>query len=128
MYFLVAGRVQVELSEDPPYIWLVHPGQIFGEAALLTGMPLRAQAVALTDTEVLRIPNEAVHALLADPEVMDWVGMRAVETLRKDALLEAARPSSVARLVATMTQVEFHDVDASSPLFCRSRAVGSCFS
>merc|ERR1719487_2367235 len=64
--------------------FILRPNDVFGEMALLTGLSLDAEAIALAPTRVLRIPATALHSLLASSQhVQNFVMMMAAEHLRE---------------------------------------------
>ena len=75
------GTLQVVRPEEreEPYTGIfwktvaeLGPGQWFGEASLLTGVPRSATVVALTEAEVLELPKEGFEASLRrEPELLD---------------------------------------------------------
>lgn len=105
--------------------FILRPNDVFGEMALLTGLSLDAEAVALMPTRVLQIPPTALHRLLAsNHHAQNFVMMMAGERLRESDVFRNCSPSSVARLVSFMNQVElyegdvlFYDVDSLCPIY-----------
>lgn len=69
LFAIHTGMVRVEVRSDeggsPVVVNRLGPGEVFGEAALLTGVPRRATIVAETDTEMLVVKREALGPLLA---------------------------------------------------------------
>mmetsp|Transcript_37233 Transcript_37233/g.97523 ORF Transcript_37233/g.97523 Transcript_37233/m.97523 type:complete len:523 (+) Transcript_37233:361-1929(+) len=136
LYFVLKGRVRVKLfwpaesgaqgdTDSAIDTFEVARYQLFGETALLTGMALASEAVALQDTRVLKIQTKNFHHVLSkQPRAQQFVTMMAVERLQETAVFRAVTPSLLARLVNFMTQVEleagdvlFHDVDAFCPIY-----------
>lgn len=105
--------------------FVLGPNDLFGEMALFTSETVRAEAVAMSRSCVLRIPSQAVHNLLAsNKRLQEFVAMTAVERLRETEVFRRCTPSTVARLVNFMTQAEFcagdvlfHDVDSLCPIY-----------
>jgi len=105
--------------------FVLGPNDLFGEMALFTSETVRAEAVAMSRSCVLRIPSQAVHSLLAsNKRLQEFVAMTAVERLRETEVFRRCTPSTVARLVNFMTQAEFcagdvlfHDVDSLCPIY-----------
>jgi CRP-like cAMP-binding protein len=59
LYILVIGRVEISIEQtlsQPTLIQLLYSGDIFGEGALITGLPRNATAVAATNVTVLMLP------------------------------------------------------------------------
>mmetsp|Transcript_108232 Transcript_108232/g.248194 ORF Transcript_108232/g.248194 Transcript_108232/m.248194 type:complete len:525 (-) Transcript_108232:159-1733(-) len=136
LYFVLKGRVRVKLfwpaesgaqgdTDSAIDTFEVTRYQLFGETALLTGMALASEAVALQDTRVLKIQTKNFHNVLSkQPRAQQFVTMMAVERLQETAVFRAVTPSLLARLVNFMTQVEleagdvlFHDVDSFCPIY-----------
>ena len=65
---VVAGGVDIWRSEaDEPAARIAHlgPGQVFGEIALLTGLPATATVVTVGDTQVLELKRPALEEIVA---------------------------------------------------------------
>lgn len=72
-YIVHTGNVEITLTSlDGRQLVIneMHPGDCFGELALVTGQPRSASAIAGDDTEVLIIPRRAfLEALEAEPHL-----------------------------------------------------------
>lgn len=93
------GTLQVVRAEErqEPYTGIfwkaladLGPGQWFGEASLLTGVPRNATVIALTEAEVLELPKEGFEASLnREPELLE----RLVDLMERRGH-EGAEPAS----------------------------------
>ncbi len=63
----------VEIVHDGRVLDLLDPGELFGHAAMLAGLPLGFTAVARGDVVCLRLPAEAVRPFLARPAGLRYV-------------------------------------------------------
>lgn len=101
------------------------PNDVFGEMALFSSQVLKARAKAVEQCSVLRIPSTAIHELIASNQRMQqFVAMNAIDRLRETECFCKVTPSTVARLVSFMNQVEFDagdlvftDVDENCPIY-----------
>lgn len=62
LYILLVGRVEISvtwIADMLTLIQLLYSGDIFGEGALITGLPRNATAVSATDTTLLMLPASA---------------------------------------------------------------------
>lgn len=62
LYIILIGRVEISIERMaglPTLIQLLYSGDIFGEGALITGLPRNATAVAATNTTLLMLPASA---------------------------------------------------------------------
>lgn len=68
IYFIERGRVRVALfssgGREVSFITL-EAGENFGELAVLDGMPRSANVIALSDVEIMIMPSQVFHELLA---------------------------------------------------------------
>ncbi|MGH2427494.1 MAG: sensor histidine kinase [Candidatus Limnocylindria bacterium] len=89
-FVVVSGEIEVTkrsgTSELP--LAVIGPGGILGEMALLEDRPRNASATAITDADVLRIPRDALHDVLARPEAAQGMLRTVMTRLRStEALL-----------------------------------------
>jgi len=68
---VVGGAVELVLGSR--VLDLLGPGELFGHAAMLAGLPLGFTAVARGATRCLRLPADAVRPLLGRPEGLRYV-------------------------------------------------------
>jgi len=81
MYFVASGEVEVRVSPGPVYLG---PGDFFGEAALLTGLPRNATVVAWRQSTLLSLDIvDFRHLLGRQPELARII--RAAADQRLDA-------------------------------------------
>ena len=82
-FFVLKGRVVVEREEGGR--WRITrsagPGEQFGEVSALAGTPRAATAIAEETTQVLRVPANALHRLMKQPELNKIIRARMAERL-----------------------------------------------
>ncbi len=72
-YLWVVRTGSVEIIHDGRVLDLLGPGELFGHASMLSGLPAGFEARAAEDTLCCRIPAEIVRPLLARPDVLRFV-------------------------------------------------------
>jgi CRP-like cAMP-binding protein len=84
---VVSGSVKIVLPSqegEEAIIASLHPGEFFGELALLDGAPRSTTAAAVEPTETLALPREPFLALLeSDPRIMRALLQTLAEELRR---------------------------------------------
>ena len=84
---VVSGSVKIVLPSqegDEAIIASLHPGEFFGELALLDGAPRSTTAAAVEPTETLTLPREPFVALMeSDPRIMRALLQTLAEELRR---------------------------------------------
>jgi len=68
----------VEVVHDGRVLDLLGPGELFGQASMISGLPTGFEARAGEDTVCYRIPADVVHPLLAHPDVLAFVARSIV--------------------------------------------------
>jgi CBS domain-containing protein len=68
----------VEVIHDGRVLDLLGPGELFGHASMISGLPTGFEARAAEDTVCYRIPAEVVRPLLARPDVLQFVARSIV--------------------------------------------------
>jgi CBS domain-containing protein len=71
----------VEVRHDGRVLDLLGPGELFGQASMISGLPTGFEARAGEDTVCYRIPAHVVRPLLARPDVLAFVA-RSIVTRR----------------------------------------------
>jgi CBS domain-containing protein len=71
----------VEVVHDGRVLDLLGPGELFGQASMISGLPTGFEARAGEDTVCYRIPADVVRPLLARPDVLAFVA-RSIVTSR----------------------------------------------
>ncbi len=86
LYIVKSGKVKItKLSQEGKEIILelISPNEIFGGVAVLRGFPYPANAVAMEDTEVLKIERNALMRILDRfPSLMYCIAMNIGERMR----------------------------------------------
>jgi CBS domain-containing protein len=77
-YLRVVHAGSVEIIHDGRVLDLLGPGELFGQASMLSGLPTGFEARAVEDTVCYRIPAGVVQPLLARPEVLRFVARSIV--------------------------------------------------
>lgn len=84
---VVSGSVKIVLASsegEEAIIASLHPGEFFGELALLDGSPRSTTATAVEPTETLTLPREPFLSLLADdPRIVRALLQTLAEELRR---------------------------------------------
>lgn len=111
-YVWVVRTGSVEIVYDRRVLDLLGPGELFGHASMLSGLPTGFEARAGEDTHCCRIPAEVMRPLLARPEVLRFVARTMVSD--RGAHADAGTPSvdPIQRRVATLIR--------SPPVLCRA--------
>jgi CBS domain-containing protein len=111
-YLWVVRTGSVEIVYDYRVLDLLGPGELFGHASMLSGLPTGFEARAGEDSQCCRIPAEVMRPLLARPEVLRFVA----RTIASD---RGGRPGPgtpsvdpIQRRVATLIR--------SPPVLCRA--------
>ena len=80
----------VEVIHDGQVLDLLGPGELFGHASMISGLPTGFEARAGEDTVCYRIPADVVRPLLARPDVLRFVARSIVAGLKGDGAVPAA--------------------------------------
>jgi Predicted signal-transduction protein containing cAMP-binding and CBS domains len=100
----------VEIAHDGRVLDLLGPGELFGHAAMLSGLPTGFAAVAAEETLCYRIPAEVVRPLLGAP-----AGLRFVTR----SLLALSTPGPVyAEPAVNPAQREVGELLRGTPVLC----------
>lgn len=83
------GIVEIVLDED--VLDLLHPGELFGQASMLSGLPPGFAARAHEDTLCYRIPRDVARSVLARPESVGFVARSLLEMSAKTPVALAPR-------------------------------------
>ncbi len=103
-YLWVVRSGSVEVIHDGRVLDLLGPGELFGHASMVSGLPTGFEARAAEDTVCYRIPADVMRPLLVRPDVLRFVAQSIV-----DGTVTAAPPdprsdpvqSRVATLIRT---------------------------
>lgn len=104
----------VEIVHNGRVLDLLGPGELFGHASMLSGLPTGFEARAGEDTLCCRIPAQIVRPLLARPDVLQFVARSIVDNRAAREGRREREPSvdPVQRRVATLIR--------SPPVLCRA--------
>jgi CBS domain-containing protein len=72
-YLWMVRTGSVEVVYDGRVLDRLGPGELFGQASMISGLPTGFEARAAEDTVCLRIPADVVRPLLARPDVLQFV-------------------------------------------------------
>jgi len=90
-YLRVVRAGSVEVLHEGQVLDLLGPGELFGHASMLSGLPTGFEARAAEDTRCYRIPADVVGALLARPDFLRFIA-RSILSGRAAAGPERAPP------------------------------------
>src|SRR5262249_34256755 len=106
----------VEALHEGQVLDLLGPGELFGHASMLSGLPTGFEARAAEDTRCYRIPADVVGALLARPDFLRFIA-RSILSGRAAAGPERAPPvDPVQCRVATLIRAPPLLCPASEPI------------
>ena len=77
-YTWVVRSGSVEVIHDRRVLDLLGPGELFGYASMISGLPTGFEARAAEDTVCYRIPADVIRPLLARPDVLRFVARSIV--------------------------------------------------
>jgi CBS domain-containing protein len=72
-YLRMVRAGSVEVVADGRVLDLLGPGELFGQASMISGLPTGFEARAAEDTVCYRIPADVVRPLLSRPDVLRFV-------------------------------------------------------
>jgi CBS domain-containing protein len=98
----------VEIIHDGRVLDLLGPGELFGHASMISGLPTGFEARAGEDTVCYRIPADVMRPLLTRPEVLRFVARSMV-----------TRPGVSAPSAADPVQGPVAGLIRAAPLLCR---------
>jgi CBS domain-containing protein len=110
-YVWVVRSGSVEIIHDGRVLDLLGPGEMFGHASMISGLPTGFEARAGEDTLCYRIPASVMRPLLARPEVLRFV-TRTIVDRTVPAAARAPSVDPVQRHVAALIRTP--------PLLCRA--------
>jgi CBS domain-containing protein len=111
-YLRMIRAGSVEIIHNGQVLDLLGPGELFGHAPMLSGLPTGFEARAAEDTVCYRIPADVIGPLLANPDFLKFIA-RSIVGDRGAAGPERETPADpVQRRVATLIRTP--------PLLCRS--------
>jgi CBS domain-containing protein len=110
-YVWVVRTGAVEILHNGRILDLLGPGEMFGHASMISGLPTGFEARAAEDTECCRIPAEVMRPLLARADVLRFVARSIVADRGVPAAALASPADPVQRHVATLIRMP--------PLLCR---------
>ena len=113
MYLIIAGRLRVALpqnensegkeKEKEKVLAELHPGDTFGEMAVLTGDPRSASVYAFRDTQLAKLSRDGFQRLLKKyPDVLSLFFTRKMAGLMREQISGAAPRSSGLRTLAVI--------------------------
>lgn len=112
-YLILSGEFDVTDADEVGAVARRLPGEWIGEQAALMNIPRSANADAVVDAEVLRVPASTLRPIyrrLIGRSLKPEVNARAIEiALRHQADLRTLGPAERARLAARATLVELRD-------------------
>jgi CBS domain-containing protein len=101
-YLRVVRTGSVEIRNDGQVLDLLGPGELFGHASMLSGLPTGFEARAAEDTTCYRIPAAVIGPLLARPDFLRFIARSIVEDQAKAGRGRALPPDPVQRQVETL--------------------------
>jgi CRP-like cAMP-binding protein/zinc transporter ZupT len=104
---------------------MVHRHQLFGELMYMTGKPVKAQAVASTDSCALKLlAHDFIDLLEGNEKIRLFFARSAAEGMKHTKLLQEASDACMGRMVDIMTEVIFstdelifENVDEHTPVY-----------
>jgi CBS domain-containing protein len=109
-YLWVVRAGSVEIVHNGRVLDLLGPGEMFGHASMLSGLPTGFEARAGEDTLCYRIPADVVRPLLARPDVLRFVARSIVDRAGEGDREPSVDP--IQRRVATLIRTP--------PVLCRA--------
>jgi CBS domain-containing protein len=105
----------VEIIYDGRILDLLGPGELFGHASMISGLPTGFEARAAEDTLCLRVPADVMRPLLARPDVLRFVA-RSIVTDRGRPVARPVPADPVQRPAAALIRMPPLLCEASEPI------------
>ena len=100
-YMWMVRSGSVEVIHDGRVLDLLGPGELFGHASMISGLPTGFEARAAEDTVCYRIPADVIRPLLARPDVLRFVTRSIVASAVPAEPVSDPVQSPVATLIRT---------------------------
>jgi CBS domain-containing protein len=113
VWMVAAGSVEV--IHDGKVLDLLGPGELFGHASMISGLPTGFEARAAEETVCYRIPAGVMRPLLARPDVLRFVARSIVDRPATDS----AAVTASAEQVSDPVQSRVGALIRTPPLLCR---------
>src|SRR5215471_13403516 len=101
-YLRVVRAGSVEILNDGQVLDLLGPGELFGHASMLSGLPTGFEARAAEDTSCCRIPAAVIGPLLARPDFLRFIAWSIVGDRARAGRERSLRPDPVQRPVGSL--------------------------
>jgi CBS domain-containing protein len=101
-YLRVVRTGSVEILNNGRVLDLLGPGELFGHASMLSGLPTGFEARAAEDTSCCRIPAAVIGPLLARPDFLRFIARSIVGDRAKAGPERSLRPDPVQCPVETL--------------------------
>src|SRR5215471_10067718 len=101
-YLRIVRTGSVEILNDGQVLDLLGPGELFGHASMLSGLPTGFEARAAEYTSCCRIPAAVIGPLLASPDFLRFIARSIVGDRAKAGPERSLRPDPVQRRVETL--------------------------
>ena len=109
-FLRVVRTGSVEIRHDGQVLDLLGPGELFGHASMLSGLPTGFEARAAEDTTCCRIPAAVIGPLLARPDFLRFIARSILGDQAKAGAAPAVAADPVQRRVETLIRA--------APLMC----------
>ena len=113
VWMVAAGSVEV--IHDGKVLDLLGPGELFGHASMISGLPTGFEARAAEETVCYRIPAGVMRPLLARPDVLRFVARSIVDR----PVTDGAAVTASAEPVSDPVQSRVGALIRTPPLLCR---------
>ena len=100
-YLWMVRSGSVEVIHDGRVLDLLGPGELFGQASMISGLPTGFEARAAEDAVCYRIPADVIRPLLARPDVLQFVAQSIVARAVPAEPVSDPIQSRVAALIRT---------------------------
>ena len=118
-YLWMVRSGAVEVIHDGRVLDLLGPGELFGQASMISGLPTGFEARAAEDTVCYRIPADVVRPLLARPDVLRFVARSIVTGPAAGARPVAAEPAASEVFGSDPVQSRVGTLIRTPPLLCQ---------
>jgi len=105
-YLWVVRSGSVEVIHDGRVLDLLGPGEVFGHASMISGLPTGFEARAAEDTVCYRIPADVIRPLLARPDVLRFVARSIVARTVPAADQDQVRVATLIRTLPLLCQAD----------------------